>query len=109
MPAPLGATVSVVPAAGLVSPLVDRAAPIGPYCGAPSVVETTPSPLLSADAVGHMPIPPMWMCCTCGYGLPLNVAAKPLTCSLMVARLPFSCNETEPDAVEWFNGFSVAW
>src|SRR5665213_4517622 len=50
----------------------------------------------------------MWMCCTCGYGAPLNVAAKPLKCSVMVATSPLSIRGTVPEPVAGFGGASVA-
>jgi len=69
----------------------------------------TPSLLASAAVVGQLPIAPMWMCCTCGYGLPLNEAARPSTCSVMVACEPFNEIIRVPLPLEWFKAASWAW
>src|SRR3954452_12413665 len=69
----------------------------------------TPSPSVSADIVGHSPFAPMWMCCTCGYAAPLNVAASPDTCSVTVASDPFSEIIRLPEAAELFSAPSWAW
>ena len=98
-----------MPAFGLVSPEVDSVVPMPPYAGPPSVVLMTPSPFVSAAVVGHWPLPPMWMCCTCGYAALPNFAARPLTCSVIVAVLPLSVIMKSPEPVTWLIAFKFAW
>src|SRR3954454_18397888 len=68
----------------------------------------TPSPSVSADIVGQVPWPLMWMCCTCGYGSLPNIAGRPDAFSVIVAVLPSSVSINVPDADEPLSGVSVA-
>src|SRR5262245_37655047 len=100
MSLPLGKRVNARMLFALVSPVVVRAVTGGPYQGTPSRVLIVRCPLCgcAAEAGGHTPRAPAWMCIAC------LLSTRPWLATVTVRRLPLRRMLTSPDPVTWLVG-----